>query len=76
MNAGRDIIVGYGKYAIVRFASRRRVAFAVVNLNLVSLPPTATVLCRDDCRIDLELTREWAERMERSGTHVESRMFL
>lgn len=75
MDAGAGI-VGYGKYALVRFASRRRVSFAVLNLNVVSVPRTASVLCRDDCRIDLELTREWAERMEKSGTHVESRMFL
>jgi len=75
VNAEKDI-VGYGKFALVRFASRRRVSFRVLNLNIADVPCTASVLCRDDCRIDLELTREWAERTEKSGTHVESRMFL
>jgi hypothetical protein len=44
--------------------------FLILDLCRTTLPSRAAILCRDDCLIDLQLTREWAVEQVRKGKKV------
>jgi hypothetical protein len=45
-------------------------SFLILDLYRTTLPSRAAILCRDDCLIDLQLTREWAVEQVRKGKKV------
>ena len=51
-------------------------SFLILDLYRTTLPSRAAILCRDDCLIDLQFTREWAVEQAQCGRDVTPQDFL